>query len=165
MWKLKVNIFIFWENIFISYMNIFIYLCIRCLCSQMDPLELLRRMNVEIFSYFVKGGIRPVRPMNIWKSLHMNQNLVCQYKSRCALHDENTDCRNYKTKFDIWWKCPHPRFHSQIQIFFFKRVQIGRTWSCWRRWQVMIGNAMEFRSIIIIVALLAVEAIVAGGET
>ena len=88
--------------IFLSYLvKVFLSPGVGSVCSQMDPLELLLWMNVEIFSYFVKGGIRLVRPMNIWKSLHMNQNLVCQYKSRCVLHDENTDCRNYKTKFDI----------------------------------------------------------------
>ena len=95
-------------------------------CSQMDPLELLRWMNVEIFSYFVKGGIRPVRPMNIWKSLlQTNQNLVCQYKSRCALHEENTDGRNYRRPSLI--SDENSGLRSQIQIFSWKRVQIGRT--------------------------------------
>ena len=79
--------------IFLSYLvKVFLSPGVGSVCSQMDPLELLLRMNVEIFSYFVKGGIRLVRPMNIWKSLQTNQNPVCEYKSREAQNDEKTDC-------------------------------------------------------------------------
>ena len=82
--------------IFLSYLvKVFLSPGVGSVCSQMDPLELLLRMNVEIFSYFVKGGIRLVRPMNIWKSLQTNQNPVCEYKSREAQNDEKTDCINY----------------------------------------------------------------------
>ena len=77
--------------------NVFLSPGVGSVCSQMDPLELLLRMNVEIFSYFVKGGIRLVRPMNIWKSLQTNQNPVCEYKSREAQNDEKTDCINYQS--------------------------------------------------------------------
>ena len=147
--KYHRNLLIFHGNIIIYHRNGFIYWL--CVLTNGSPGAIASRMNVEIFSYFVKGGISPVRAMNIWKSLQRNQkpgdgwireqifktkfdfwflflileivlSRMGEYKSRCSLSWKKHQCSRPNLISDFpSWFWKSGLLRFQIQIFFPRR--------------------------------------------